>query len=243
MIGLADLVDLVDVDDSALGGFDIEVGGLKQLEQDVLDVLADITGLGQGRGVADGERHVQNPGQGPGQQGLAAAGGADQKDVRLVEFDVGPWFLAVNQPLVVVVNGDGQNLLGPLLADHVLIKLFLDLSRRGDVGEQRLGDASPPAFLVEDRLAKLDAFAADVDVSRPFDQRADVAIAFPAERAIGVFSWSAASATRRGRARAAAAGGSAAAVVGPSTSAAGSAARAPRDVLTRRHVSRPFRPS
>src|SRR5207253_1510920 len=37
-----DLVDLVDVDDTPLGAGDIEVGGLDQAEQDVLDVLADV---------------------------------------------------------------------------------------------------------------------------------------------------------------------------------------------------------
>ena len=54
--GLADLVDLVDVDDAALGGFEVEVGGVQQLQQDVLDVLADVAGLGERGGVADGER-------------------------------------------------------------------------------------------------------------------------------------------------------------------------------------------
>jgi hypothetical protein len=43
VLGLAaDLVDLVDVDDAALGLGDVVVGGLEQLEQDVLDVLAHI---------------------------------------------------------------------------------------------------------------------------------------------------------------------------------------------------------
>ena len=51
-----DLVDLVDVDDAGLGLLDVVVGGLDQLEQDVLDVLADVAGLGQRGGVGDGER-------------------------------------------------------------------------------------------------------------------------------------------------------------------------------------------
>ena len=43
VLGLAgDLVDLVDVDDPGLGLLDVVVGGLDQLEQDVLDVLADV---------------------------------------------------------------------------------------------------------------------------------------------------------------------------------------------------------
>ena len=45
--------------------------------------------------------------------------------------------LAVDEPLVVVVDGDGQDLLGAVLADDVLVELFLDLARRRDVGEER----------------------------------------------------------------------------------------------------------
>src|SRR5690606_30754112 len=41
-----DLVDLVDVDDAGLGLLDVVVGRLDELEQDVLDVLADVAGLG-----------------------------------------------------------------------------------------------------------------------------------------------------------------------------------------------------
>jgi hypothetical protein len=43
----SDLVDLVDVDDAGLGLLDVVVSGLDQLEQDVLDVLADVAGLGE----------------------------------------------------------------------------------------------------------------------------------------------------------------------------------------------------
>ena len=59
---LADLVDFVDVQDAALGRFDVEVGGVQQLQQQVLDVFADVAGFGQRGGVADGERHVENCG-------------------------------------------------------------------------------------------------------------------------------------------------------------------------------------
>ncbi len=46
--------------------------------------------------------------------------------------------------------------------------------------------AAPAFFLVDDRLAQFDAFAADVNVARPFDQGADVAVALAAEGTIGV---------------------------------------------------------
>ena len=71
LAGLADLVDFVDVEHAALGRFDVEVGGVKQFQQQVLDVLADVAGLGQRGGIADGEGHVEDAGQRLRQQGLA----------------------------------------------------------------------------------------------------------------------------------------------------------------------------
>jgi hypothetical protein len=89
VLGLAgDLVDLVDVDDPGLGLLDVVVGGLDELEEDVLDVLADVAGLGQRRRVGDGERDVEHLGEGLGEVGLAAAGRADQQDVGLGDVDV-----------------------------------------------------------------------------------------------------------------------------------------------------------
>ena len=64
----ANLVDLVDVDDAGLGATDVAVRGLQQLEDDVLDVLADVAGFGESRGIDDGERNIEHLGQGLGQQ-------------------------------------------------------------------------------------------------------------------------------------------------------------------------------
>ena len=127
-----DLVDLVDVDDAALGALDVEVGGLDEVQQDVLDVLADVAGLGQRRGVGDGERHVEDLGQRAGQQRLAAAGGPDEQDVALLQLDVAAGWRAGADALVVVVDGDGEDLLGLLLADDVLAELLVDVLRRRD---------------------------------------------------------------------------------------------------------------
>ncbi len=89
VVGLArDLVDLVDVDDAALRLLDIVVAVLQQLQDDVLDVLADVAGLGQRGGVGDRERHVQHARQRLGEQRLAGAGGPDQQDVALGELDL-----------------------------------------------------------------------------------------------------------------------------------------------------------
>ena len=89
VVGLAgDLVDLVDVDDARLGLLDVEIGRLDELEEDVLHVLAHVAGLGESGSVGDGERHVEDAGQGLRQQGLAAAGGAEQQDVGLLQLDL-----------------------------------------------------------------------------------------------------------------------------------------------------------
>ena len=129
-----DLVDLVDVDDAGLGALDVEVGGLDELEEDVLDVLADVAGFGERRGVGDGERHVQLARQRLGEVGLAAPGGAEQQDVRLGQFDlVAPadrgGLVLVLDPPVVVVHRDREDLLGVFLADHVVVEERPDLAR------------------------------------------------------------------------------------------------------------------
>ena len=130
VLGLAgDLVDLVDVDDAGLGLLDVVVGGLDQLEEDVLDVFADVARLGERGGVGDRERHLEQPGERLREQRLAAAGGADQQDVRLLQLDVG---IAVGpglHPLVVVVDRDRQDLLRLVLTDHVVVQVVVDLTR------------------------------------------------------------------------------------------------------------------
>ncbi len=56
----ADFVDFVDVNDALLAFLHIAIGGLQQLEDDVFDILTHITGFGQGRGIDNRERHIQN---------------------------------------------------------------------------------------------------------------------------------------------------------------------------------------
>jgi hypothetical protein len=111
---------------------------------------------------------------------VAAARRANQQDVRLVNFDLGLLF-GGHQSLVVAVHGDGQHPLGGFLADDVLVQLGNDLPRAGDLGKELLRRAPPLSLLVEDRLAELDALAADVDVAGSFDQRTNVPVALPTE--------------------------------------------------------------
>src|SRR5262249_46633746 len=90
------------------------------------------------------------------------------------------------EPFVVVMYGHGQDFLGPLLADHVLIEFVFDGARRRNVGDQTLVHAAAALLLVDDGLAQLDALAADIHVAGPLDERADVAVALAAKGAEGV---------------------------------------------------------
>ena len=185
VVGLAgDLVDLVDVDDPRLGLLDVVVGGLDQLEEDVLDVLADVAGLGQRRGVGDRERHVEDPRERLREQRLAAAGRAEQQDVGLLQLDVRVVRLHHLHALVVVVDRHRQRALGLLLPDDVLVEHAVDLLRLRqvvDVEGRRGGE-----LLVDDLVAEIDALVADVD-ARPRDQLLDLPLRLAAEGAEELF--------------------------------------------------------
>src|SRR5262249_35872728 len=112
-------------------------------------------------------------------QRLARSGWADQKNIRLGEFDffvLGLMFKA----FVMVVNRDRQHLLRIILPDDVVVEDLADfLWRRNAVTRlvQRLG------FLPDDILAQLNAFIAD-EHRRPGDQLTHLVLALAAERAI-----------------------------------------------------------
>ena len=170
VVGLAaDLVDFVDIDDAALRALDIVVGRLQQLQDDVLDVLADVAGFGQRRRIRHRERHVEDPRQRLRQQRLARAGRTDQQDVRLRKFDVVVLGLVI-EPLVVIVNGDREHLLGMALADHVIVQHLADFLR----GRNAVARLHQRGFvlLADDVHAEFDAFVADED-GRPRDQLAE----------------------------------------------------------------------
>ena len=78
------LVDLVDVDDAALRRLNVVIGILNQAQEDVLDILADITRLGEAGRVCDGERHIENLSERLREERLAASGRTDHHDVALL---------------------------------------------------------------------------------------------------------------------------------------------------------------
>src|SRR5829696_3574028 len=185
VVGLAgDLVDLVDVDDPRLGLLDVVVGRLDELEEDVLDVLADVAGLGQRRRVGDREGDVEDARERLGQQRLAAAGGPEQQDVGLLQLDVRVVGLHHLDALVVVVDRDRERALGLLLPDDVLVEDVVDLPRLGqvlDVEARRGGQ-----LLIDDLVAEVDALVADVHAGAG-DQLLDLPLRLAAEGAEELF--------------------------------------------------------
>jgi hypothetical protein len=174
-----DLVDLVDVDDPGLRLLDVEVSGLDELQEDVLDVLTDIPRLGECGRVGDRERDVQDPRERLGEEGLPATCRPEEEDVRFLELDL-PVLHPHAHALVVVVDRHGEGALRLLLGDDVVVEDGVDVKRLGEVVEVELRRSRE--LLVDDLVAEIDALVADVDPGTS-DQLLDLSLTFPAEAA------------------------------------------------------------
>ena len=162
-----------------LGLLDVEVRRLDQLQEDVLDVLADVTGLGQRGRVGDRERDVEDARQRLREQRLPAAGRAEQEDVRLLQLDF-RLLLPHLHALVVVVDGDGERALRLFLRDDVVVEDAVDVARAREVVEVELRRRRQ--LFVDDLVAEIDALVADVDAGAG-DQLLDLPLRLPAEAA------------------------------------------------------------
>src|SRR4029077_7079750 len=134
--------------------------GLKQFQDDVLDILSDVAGFSQCGGIDNGERYVQNARQSLGHQRLASSSRADQQDVRFGELDLGITHPVHVDALRVVINGDSKLPFGGFLSDHVLIEEVFDLKRLGDFVRAR--SSGLRLVVLEDQVANRDALVADV---------------------------------------------------------------------------------
>ena len=122
------LVDFVDEDDTTLCFRHIVIGHLKQACQQAFDVFAYITGFGQHGSIDDGERHLQQLGNGACQQCLSRTGAAHHNDVGLFDFHI---ILAglLQQAFVMIIYSYRQIALGIVLTDDVLVEECLDFCR------------------------------------------------------------------------------------------------------------------
>jgi len=190
-----DLVDLVDVDDAHLGASHIEVGGRKKLEQDVLHVLAHVSGLGEGGGIGDGKGHLEEACERLGKERLACARGTEKQDVALGDLDLllalGNLVVPTQDSPIVVVDRDAHRSLGRLLTHDILRELLVDFVRRGKVLDGRIilvlvvevMCAIITFDLVDHVGAGVDAFVADVDATRALDELAHLTAGLAAEGA------------------------------------------------------------
>ena len=174
------LVHLVDIDDSTLGPFDIVVGGLQQAQNDVLHILADITGFGERCRIRHGERHIQNTSQRLGQQRLAASRRADQQNIGLRDLDIARLGVAA-EALVMIVYGHGKHALGPVLTDYVVVENLADTGRRRNAVPGFHERAS--ILLPNDIHAQFDALVANED-GRSCYQLPDLVLTFSTERTV-----------------------------------------------------------
>ena len=116
------------------------------------------------------------------QERLAATGGTEEQDVRLGQLDavLGGGRTGLH-PLVMVVDGDREDLLCVLLADDVVIEELEDLPRLGEVLEGQLGGVF--ALLGDDVVTQVDALVADVHAGAG-DEFLDLLLRLAAEAAL-----------------------------------------------------------
>ena len=179
---LGNLIDLIDVDNAKLRALHVVICRLNQLQKNVLDVLTDIAGFGQRGRIRDRKRNVQKLRQCLGKIGLAGAGRSQHQNVGLLKLDTLVFLSGIlcsrQYALVVVVNRYGQNLLGFVLTDDILIQKLLDLRRLHQVDllphrssiPEILRLTIPRLVLRNQALAGLDALVTDIDAVWSRDQ-------------------------------------------------------------------------
>ncbi len=121
---LADLIDFIDIDNAHFRAGDIVVCRLDKAQDDVFDVFSDIAGFGEGRGIGDGKGDIEDSGKGAGHQCFSGSGGAEQEDIGFAVFDFA-LFMQGADPLIVVVNSNGNRLFCFFLADDILVQSVL----------------------------------------------------------------------------------------------------------------------
>ncbi len=184
VVGFAgNLVDFVDEDDAALRPLHIVVRRLQESEDDILDVFAHISGLGEGGGVGNGEGYVQDASQGLGQEGFSRTGGADHENVALGQFDIVVGFNIAVDAFVMVVDRNREHLFGILLADDVLIQHLFYLMGGWDAGGSLFGIAFAALLLFDYIAAQIHALIADED-RRAGDELTHLVLGLGAKRAV-----------------------------------------------------------
>ncbi len=88
--------------------FDIAARRLEQTVENILNVFADISGLGQARRIDDAKRNAEDASECLGEQSFARSSRADQQDIRFLKLDVAAAFGEL-ESFVMLVNRDRQS--------------------------------------------------------------------------------------------------------------------------------------
>ena len=120
------LVNLVNENDTALSLLHIVVGNLEQTCKNTLDILTHITGLGKHGSIHNGERYLQQAGNGTRKKSLTGTGASHHNDVTLLNLHV-IGRTALHETLVMVVYRNGKSTLGVVLTNDILIEECLYL--------------------------------------------------------------------------------------------------------------------
>jgi len=188
VVGLArNFIDLIDIDNAALRPLNFVIAILKQFLNDVFNVFAHVTRLGEGGGIGNHEGHIQQPRQSLCEQCLAGTRGADQQYVALRQLNAVLVGAHVLEPLVVVVDRHGQHALGGLLTDHILVKasFYFTWERQLRLGSFGIGFGAGN-FIANDVVAQFYAFITDEN-RRTCNEFFDLVLTLAAKGAIQNF--------------------------------------------------------
>ena len=121
-----DLVELVEIDDTVFRLLDVLFRRIVEVANGDLYIRADEARFREARRVRHGKRDVKEARQVRQERRLAAARRAEHDDVRLLNVRAVLVHVAVLHALVMVVDGDGEDLLRAVLIDDVLVEVRLD---------------------------------------------------------------------------------------------------------------------
>ena len=183
------LVDLIDVDNTALRTLDFVIAALQQLLNDVFDIFPHITGFGQRGRIGHHKGHIQSARQCLCQQCFTRTGRPNQQDIAFGQLDVIlAGFFLVTQTFVVVVDRHCQRPLGWLLPDNITIQRALDVGWGWEIGPVFRSDVAHRQFVADDFIAEVNALITN-EHRRTCNEFFNFVLTFSAKRTVqGLFA-------------------------------------------------------
>ncbi len=173
----SNLINLVDINDAPLGPLNIAIRRLKQVDDNVLDVLSHITRLSQAGRVRNAKRNIQNARQGLGEQGLTAPRRPQKKNIAFLQLNLFHPDGAVD-PLIMIMNRHREDFFRPLLTDNIRIEDVFDLRRLRNLRWHLLLRLLRLDLLGDDVIAETYALVTNIN-RRTSDQFSNLSLTLP----------------------------------------------------------------